>query len=420
MDTFILKNNLTTYYQSIPSSHSICIGLYVKVGSRHENITNNGITHMLEHMHFRRLNGLNEKEFYKYTDKMGTMLRAATYKEFTRYTLKIRPEFLDPSIQLIKNLIAFVSWNEDDLEQEKKIVISEFKQRYYDDFLQSSLESFLWNEHPLALPIIGDEEVIKAIDVNEIIAYKQYHYTAENMAIVITGNIQKDQIGKTNQLLSEISFPTANTAPLCVHPKTGNRKPDIHFLPVPSSILDVIISFDIPEKCCEDVITLLNCIVGSGTSSWLQQHFDGLKMELDSEIYSEIKAYTDASYISIHYSIDKHKLYSSFQEVGKILNQAKNSFTDEDLDTSKPYYTNNLWFYLDDNESLNFHIGYNQHLHKMKPITLEEKYNAFQNITQDDLIRSAKSIFKKENMIILISGSTSKLTKRDIKASLQL
>ena len=49
-----LNNGLKIVEYPIDNAQSIEIGLYIKAGARYENKGDNGITHLLEHMHFRQ------------------------------------------------------------------------------------------------------------------------------------------------------------------------------------------------------------------------------------------------------------------------------------------------------------------------------------------------------------------------------
>lgn len=48
-----LDNGLRLVAAPRPSLHTAAIGVFIQVGSRHENKSNNGISHFLEHMLFR-------------------------------------------------------------------------------------------------------------------------------------------------------------------------------------------------------------------------------------------------------------------------------------------------------------------------------------------------------------------------------
>jgi len=49
----LLPNGLTIITEPIPSVRSISIGIWLRLGSRHERPEENGICHFIEHMVFK-------------------------------------------------------------------------------------------------------------------------------------------------------------------------------------------------------------------------------------------------------------------------------------------------------------------------------------------------------------------------------
>lgn len=81
-----LDNGLTVLFHQMPNTHSVTVGLYVKAGCLYENEHHIGITHLLEHLHFRKLGVLSQKELYYKMECIGSTLRAATYRDFLKFT----------------------------------------------------------------------------------------------------------------------------------------------------------------------------------------------------------------------------------------------------------------------------------------------------------------------------------------------
>ena len=97
-----LNNGLKVICYPIEHAMSVEIGLYIRAGARYENKENNGITHLLEHMHFRQLGDMNQKEIYETTEMMGTSLRGTTYKEMLCFNMKVRPKYLEKSLDIFE------------------------------------------------------------------------------------------------------------------------------------------------------------------------------------------------------------------------------------------------------------------------------------------------------------------------------
>ena len=81
-----LKNGLRFLY--IPNKSNITsIGFAVKVGSRDEDKTLNGISHFLEHMLFKKTKNRTTTKLLKELDSYGAYYNAATTYEYTSFEI---------------------------------------------------------------------------------------------------------------------------------------------------------------------------------------------------------------------------------------------------------------------------------------------------------------------------------------------
>ena len=65
----------------------VSIGFIVKVGSRDEDLKNNGISHFLEHMLFKGTKKRNTSKLLNELDNLGTYYNAMTTYDFTLYEI---------------------------------------------------------------------------------------------------------------------------------------------------------------------------------------------------------------------------------------------------------------------------------------------------------------------------------------------
>jgi predicted Zn-dependent peptidase len=98
-------NGVNIYYYMQPNTHSICLSLYIKAGTLYED-TAPGITHFLEHLHFRRLGGRTQKELYYQLESIGGYLGACTYKEFLRFYLTASPQYFSQLVKIASDLLV--------------------------------------------------------------------------------------------------------------------------------------------------------------------------------------------------------------------------------------------------------------------------------------------------------------------------
>ena len=189
-----LNNGLKIVEYPIDNAQSIEIGLYIKAGARYENKGDNGITHLLEHMHFRQLGNMKQKEIYEYAEKMGSTLRGTTYKEMLCFNIKVRPKYLKKSLNLFEKIITTYEWTEEQLKSEKKVVISEIREKEDNNENQKIIDRVIWNKHPLSNSILGNASNIKRITLQKLVQYKKKIFCKDNMLLVITGAINEEEI----------------------------------------------------------------------------------------------------------------------------------------------------------------------------------------------------------------------------------
>src|SRR5580700_10685011 len=76
-------NGLRVVSERVTGASSLAVGLWVKVGSRDENLRNNGIAHFIEHVVFKGTAGRTMREIMRSIESRGGFLNAFTTKEHT-------------------------------------------------------------------------------------------------------------------------------------------------------------------------------------------------------------------------------------------------------------------------------------------------------------------------------------------------
>jgi len=409
----ILDNGLSVYSYCLPATHSVCISLYVKSGSIYENVDNNGISHLLEHLHFRKLGTLTQEELFDKTDLLGTTLCAETGQEYTRYYIKVFPTRFIECLQLFVNIMIFSNWTDEELEAERSLILDEMRTSDSNSPFSKAARLLLWRNHPLSFPVIGNERSLSSLTLNDVVNFKKEHYTKEKMAIVITGNFNEPEIINANQLLSGVVLES-NTS-IFIKPQliTCSRKPDIKILNENTPNTDVCLNFDIDASINPEALTLLNSILGGGTSSTLQRKIRE-QYGTPYDIYSEVESHCDISVLKIHFIATAEKVIFVLEQIVHTINQMKISITNDDLMKNIVFYTDNLLFWLDDPEFLNFYYAWDAFYLSDTYNSIEELSKRFSNISISDIMQAAQQIFKPQNSSILLSGKVTGLRRLDL------
>ena len=111
-----LKNGMTVMCCHQNHLHSLGFGLYFHGGSIYEDETTQGIAHLMEHLCFRSLGGLDADGLNCELDMMGTAMDGATYPEGIAFRLRTHPRFFDRVLSLFERFLANVPWTQSQLD----------------------------------------------------------------------------------------------------------------------------------------------------------------------------------------------------------------------------------------------------------------------------------------------------------------
>ncbi|GGK07409.1 peptidase M16 [Lentibacillus kapialis] len=182
----------------------VSFSFMVKVGVVNEEIDENGISHLLEHVILR---GTNKVQLDNYFEKIGGKYNAFTGREFTCYYAKVLKEDFHEAFSLLSDYVFNPSFTEEDLFIEKKIINEEIL-HYEDNIMQKVKDRALFiatRNHPVSYDILGSYESLSNINLDHVYSYHRRHYDPSNIVISISGNFEPERIQTLkNDLKSKI------------------------------------------------------------------------------------------------------------------------------------------------------------------------------------------------------------------------
>lgn len=409
MKKYTLDNGLIAYYYPLEQAYSAAIGLYINIGARDETPQISGITHLMEHLHFRRLGELSQRELYHEMDVIGGELRATTYKEMLRFYMKIRPVYYEKALVFFEKVISMYDWSSEDVEAEKQVVLNELYEREECSPIDTISNKLVWKDTPLSMRIIGVEKAIRKITVKDIIEYKKQAFSKGNVVLVVTGGITEWDIARTNEMFSKLSLTERTQPRAAINTSRAKRQPDIEIVDCAWNSAEVRLTFDIDKKIEQSNIILLNSILGGGTGARLQYELRE-KKGLTANIYSDAEIYSDAAAITISFSTPTNNIYSCMKSIVSVLNELKRNITDEDMNENLPYFTENLWYAMESAEQLNADIGWAVFQSK-EPQDIPQKISIYKQIIKEDLTNAAATIFAAKNASFVMMGEADGISK---------
>lgn len=143
-----LINGIRIVTEEIPYVNSVCLGIWVRAGSRNEMQVNNGVSHFIEHMLFKGTKNRTAKELASSIDKIGGQLNAFTSKECTCFYAKVLDSHFDIALDVLSDMYFNSTFSEDEIEKEKGVVMEEISM-YEDspeDLVHDLFSEAVWSE----------------------------------------------------------------------------------------------------------------------------------------------------------------------------------------------------------------------------------------------------------------------------------
>jgi predicted Zn-dependent peptidase len=214
-----LANGLDIIAEENPDSHSFAAGIFVKTGSRDEDMSINGVSHFLEHMMFKGSSKYTWEDVNRIFDEIGARYNAYTSQEMTAYYANVLPEFTEQAIEHLSHLLR-PAIRVEDFTTEKKVILEEIAM-YLDDpghrLYERLMEAHFAN-HPLALSVLGSADSIQKLDRDQMANYFSQRYGPGNMVLSVTGQMDFDHVVKLAEKYCgnwpHIDAPRKQPAPL--------------------------------------------------------------------------------------------------------------------------------------------------------------------------------------------------------------
>jgi predicted Zn-dependent peptidase len=193
-----LTNGLDIIGEVNTSAKSAAVGFFVRTGSRDETKQINGVSHFLEHMLFKGTEKLDAFEVNRAFDGTGAQFNAFTSEENTVYYAAVLPEYV---IEVTKLWIELMrpALRDEDFNIEKNVIKQEIAM--YKDTpsfdVMDRCRTLHFGGHPCGNSVLGSEESIGGLAVEQMREYFARRYAPDNMMFACAGNLDWEQICST-------------------------------------------------------------------------------------------------------------------------------------------------------------------------------------------------------------------------------
>lgn len=190
--TTTLDNGLKVSVLSDPDHPVVATQTWVAVGSAHEADSEAGFAHLFEHFMFGDTSTYGKDVYSLHHTRHGGTENAYTAFDNTVYISEIPPSYHPFVLELEADRLVNLVLDQDNLDNEKKIVTEELRLRTENNpfgrLLISALAG-LFGEHPYGHSPAGTKEDIQAADLELARKFYEGYYRPANLHLVVVGPV---------------------------------------------------------------------------------------------------------------------------------------------------------------------------------------------------------------------------------------
>jgi len=398
-----LPNGIRIVTERMPHVRSVAVGVWVETGSRHEPEERGGVSHLIEHLVFKGTATRTAEEIARTMDSVGGQMDAFTTKEHTCFYVQVLDEHLPMAVELLTDILLRPSFDADELEREKSVVLQEIKmvEDTPDDLIHDLFAAQVWAGHPLGRPILGTREQVGGFGRDLIQGHFAEEYVPERIIIAVAGNV-------THQQVIDLFGAGFN----------GFRRPGRGRGELPAPLLPGV---NIVQKTLEQVhlvmgfpglnyaaperyaLFVLNDVIGGSMSSRLFQEVRE-RQGLVYSIHSGVQSYLDTGTLYLYAATDAANfskvLKSTLKEIRDL---KKTGVTADELRRAKDHLKGSLMLSLESTSSRMNRLAKHE-LHLGSFLTMDAMLAAIDGVKHEEVQALVGELLDEERLALTTLG----------------
>lgn len=323
MKTYYLDNGIRLFYQQREGDiTSFCIGF--RAGAIEEEGYSLGTAHVVEHMVYKGTSNRTEKEINRDLDRLFGFNNAMTNYPYSIYYGSVNSLDFYEALQLFSDILLNPTFSRDGFEEEIKVIKEELRD-WKEDLNQSCEDKLLakaFTQRRIKDLIIGTEDSLENITLEEVKSFYHQHYFPENCVITVVTSLDGEHIYELiNKSLG--TWKREAKALESIKYERNNGGTFIDFAEMEGAKIQYIYPVDHLSRKELIALKYINAILGEGTSCIL---YDEIRTEraLAYEVYSHIKYERGIELFSLNISTSKKNINAAMKAVEFCIDRLKN------------------------------------------------------------------------------------------------
>lgn len=171
--------------------------VWYRVGAADEQEGVSGIAHFLEHLMFKGTKNVPAGEFSAKVAAIGGQENAFTSSDYTGYYQQIAPDALEMVMKYESDRMANLVLTDEVIKPERDVILEERRMRVDSNpsaMLREEVSATTFYNHPYRRPIIGWQQEMEKLSLNDAIGFYERYYTPNNAILVVAGDVTPERV----------------------------------------------------------------------------------------------------------------------------------------------------------------------------------------------------------------------------------
>lgn len=201
-----LPNGLRVASEALPRSFA-GVGVYIEGGSRFENDSLRGVSHIMDRLAFKSTSRRSADEMLEQVEALGGNIQCASSRESMMYQAATFNNAVAPTVELLAETIRDPSITDPEVTEQIETARYEIREIWSKPelILPELVHTAAFKDNTLGNPLLCPEERLAAIDRSTVLTYRKLFYQPERIVVAFAGVEHGEAVRLTEKFFGDMN-----------------------------------------------------------------------------------------------------------------------------------------------------------------------------------------------------------------------
>ncbi|RSL72240.1 Mitochondrial-processing peptidase subunit alpha [Fusarium duplospermum] len=200
-----LPNGLRVASEALPGSFA-GVGVYIEGGSRFENDSLRGVSHIMDRLAFKSTSKRSADEMLEQVEALGGNIQCASSRESMMYQAATFNNAVPPTVELLAETIRDPKITDSEVAEQIETARYEIREIWSKPelILPELVHTAAFKDNTLGNPLLCPEERLATIDRNTVMTYRDLFYQPERIVVAFAGVEHGEAVRLTEKFFGDM------------------------------------------------------------------------------------------------------------------------------------------------------------------------------------------------------------------------